>query len=213
MSRFTSTSPASSVSVFAASPAAVHRLGLRRLSAYVVAGLMASASVGAMAQPAAAASAPMGAAPSAMMGKHGGAHSPEKMAKRMQKMQAHQAKRQAELKGKLALSPAQEGAWTAYTTSQQWPMRQTADRPTAEQRAAWAALPTPERIDQTRALRQTRMAAMSAAMDQRDQGTKTFYAALTPAQKTTFDAARQQRKDRGHGHGHGKKASQLSGER
>ena len=203
MSRFASTSPAASVSV--TSPAAVQRLGLRRLSAFVVAGLMASVSAGAMAQPAAGASGPMGAAPSHMMGKHGGAQTPEKMAKRMQKMQAYQAKRQAELKAKLALSPAQEGAWTAYTTSQQWPMGNAANHPTAEQRAAWAALPTPERIDQMRAMRQTRMAAMGTAMDQRDQATKTFYAALTPAQQTTFDAARQQRKERGHGKmpGHG----------
>ncbi len=50
--------------------------------------------------------------------------------------------------------------------------------------AGMAQLTTPERIDRMRALR----AQHNAEADRRDDATKTFYAALTPAQQKVFDA-------------------------
>ena len=95
------------------------------------------------------------------------------------KMKEFIAKRQAELKGKLALTPAQEGAWTSFTTAMQ-PSVRTA-RP---DRAAWEKLSTPDRIDQMKALRNQRI----AEMDRRADAIKAFYAVLTPDQKKVFDA-------------------------
>jgi Spy/CpxP family protein refolding chaperone len=102
------------------------------------------------------------------------------------KMQAMMAKRQAEMKAKLKITPAQEGAWTSFTAAMQPPARM-GGRPTPEQRAEFAKLTTPERIDKMRALRTERMTQMSAAMDKRGEATKTFYAALTPEQQKVFD--------------------------
>jgi protein CpxP len=112
------------------------------------------------------------------------------------KMREHMAKRQAELKAKLKLTPAQEGAWTSYVAATQPPAH--GPRPTAEQRAEFDKLTTPERIDKMRAMRSQRMTEMNAAMDKRGEATKTFYAALNADQKKVFDS---QRMGRG---GHGK---------
>lgn len=95
------------------------------------------------------------------------------------KMQERMARRQAALKQKLQLTPAQESAWTAYTAVMKPPARMArADR------AEIAKLSTPERIDRMRAMRTARM----AEMDKRGDATKTFYAALTAEQKKVFDA-------------------------
>ncbi len=116
-------------------------------------------------------------------------------------MQAYIAKRQSELKNKLQLTPAQEGAWTSYTATLQRPVHGA--RPTPEQRAELEKLPTPERIDKMRALRTQRMAEMSAAMDKRDEATQTFYATLSAEQKKVFDSQRMGRGAHGHGGHHG----------
>ncbi len=102
------------------------------------------------------------------------AHSPEE---RQQRMERHAA----ELKQKLQITPAQESAWTAFTTAMQ---------PPADAQARHEALrdldklTTPERIDRLRALRTQH----AAEADRRDEAVKTFYAALTPAQQKVFDA-------------------------
>ena len=150
------------------------------LNSLILAGLLASA--GAMAQ--GVPGAPPAAVPSA--GKPAADHA-ERMGRHdPAKMQAWLAKRQAELKAKLKITPAQEGAWAAYTAAMQPPVRGA--RPTPEQRAEFDKLTTPERIDKMRALRNQRMAEMTAAMDKRGDATKTFYAALSPEQQKTFDA-------------------------
>ena len=95
------------------------------------------------------------------------------------KMNEFMAKRQAELKQKLALTSAQEGAWTSFTTAMQ-----PAARGARPDRAAWEKLSTPDRIDQMKALRNQRI----AEMDRRADATKAFYAVLTPDQKKVFDA-------------------------
>ena len=114
---------------------------------------------------------------------------------RMARMQERMAKRLSEFKQKLQLSPGQEGAWSSYVA---------ALKPSGEHqrfdRAAFAALTTPERIDQLRARRAERL----AEMDRRGEATKTFYATLTPPQKQVFDEATARRGGHGHGDHHGR---------
>jgi len=101
------------------------------------------------------------------------------------RMEAMVAKRHAELKAKLKLAPEQEEAWNRFTQAMKPPAHPDTKRPDP---AEMAKLSTPERIDRMSALRKERMDAMNAAMDQRDEAIKTFYAALNPEQKKTFDA-------------------------
>lgn len=104
-------------------------------------------------------------------------------------MQERWTQRLAALKQILQITPAQEGAWNAWTGSMQPSNRQRPNR------AELAQLATPERIDRMRALRAERL----AEMDRRGDATKTFYAALTPPQQKAFDALSAQRM--GHGMG------------
>jgi protein CpxP len=150
------------------------------LNSLVLAGLLATMGASAMAQaPAAPAAAP------ATAGKPAGPHGDRMARHDPAKMQAMIAKRQADLKAKLKITPAQEGAWTSYTASMQPPAHGA--RPTPEQRAEFDKLTTPQRIDKMKEMRTQRMAEMNTAMDKRGEATKTFYAALTPDQQKTFD--------------------------
>ena len=177
-----------------------------RLNHLVLAGLLATAGISTMAQSTPAATPPPSASQSASppegySGQRMGHHDPAKM-------QAMVAKRQAAMKAKLNITPAQESAWTSFTAAMQPPSSMRA-RPTPEQRTEFDKLGTPERIDKMRAVRAQRMAAMSAQMDKRGEATKTFYAALSPEQQKEFDAGHQrQGKHGGHGGygGHGDRA-------
>ena len=113
-------------------------------------------------------------------------------AERFERMHAHRAKQQAELKAKLALTPAQESAWSSFTAASQPPAR-TANTPRPD-RAELAKLTTPERLDRM----QARHAERSAMLAKRADATRSFYAVLTPAQQKTFDAESALR---GHRHG------------
>ncbi len=156
---------------------------LASLNGFVLAALLATAGTSAMAQSAPAAP----TAGSTATGAYGGMHGYRMMGHRdPAKMQAWMAKRQAELKARLKITPAQESAWTAFTTAMQPPVRDVSAR--QAQRAEMEKLSTPERIDKMRALRTQRMAEMNAAMDKRGEAIKTFYAALSPEQQKTFDA-------------------------
>lgn len=106
------------------------------------------------------------------------------------RMQARMEKHQSVLKAQLKLTPAQEGAWTAFVDSMKpaaamMPMQ----RPDPVE---MAKLTTPERLDKMKALHDERMKTMTAAMDKHAQATKTFYAALTPEQQKVFDATSMQ---------------------
>jgi uncharacterized coiled-coil protein SlyX len=96
------------------------------------------------------------------------------------RMQEMMARRLSALKAKLKISPEQEGAWTAFTSSMKPPVQQ-AKRPDP---AEMQKLTTPERIDKMRAL----LAERQVEMDKRAEALKTFYATLTPEQKKTMDA-------------------------
>ena len=99
------------------------------------------------------------------------------------------AKHVAELKQKLQITAAQEGAWNTFTEAVK-PTPAMFQRPDHQ---ALEALTTPERIDKMRALRKEH----EAQIDQRDEAVKTFYAVLTPAQQKVFDAEFHR-----HHHGH-----------
>ena len=101
------------------------------------------------------------------------------------KMEEMHAKRSADLKAKLKITPAQEGAWTAFTAAMKPPARDAQQRP---DRAEMEKLSTPERLDKMRALRTQHMSDMQAAMAKRDDATKALYATLSPEQKKLFDA-------------------------
>ena len=102
------------------------------------------------------------------------------------KMQARMDQRLAAIKAKLQITTAQEAAWTAFTTAMK-PMPSAAMASMAATHAELDKLPTPERLDRMRTLRTQHMTEMNLLMDQRAEATKTFYAALTPAQKKVFD--------------------------
>lgn len=156
-----------------------------RLHSLVLAGLLAGAGFAAMAQ-----TPPAGAPDGAgrpMMGAGGPMGGQRGMQGRMDpaKMEAMMAKRHDALKAKLKLTPEQEGAWTTFTAAMKPPVRTDFKRP---DRAELDKLTTPERIDKMRALRNERMTAMNAAMDQREDAIKTFYGVLSADQKKIFDA-------------------------
>lgn len=163
----------------------------RHLKGLLLAGLLITFGASAMAQGAPPAG--QGSDPrSEHMGKHGPA-----------KMQARMAKHQADLKGKLKLTPAQEGAWTAYTTAMQ-PPTAIGMRPSDAQRAEMDKLTTPEHVDKMRAMRTERITQMNAAMDKRGDAAKALYAVLTPEQQKIFDAEHKKHSPRGeHGEHHG----------
>lgn len=179
------------------------KFALKPLNGLLLAGLMATVGASAMAQTPTT-SAATSAVPTTQQASPDGGHrmmNHHKMGQRdPAKMQAWMAKRQAEMKVKLKITPAQEGAWTAYTAAMK-PPANMGQRPTAEQRAEFDKLTTPERIDKMQAMRTQRMTEMNAAMNQRGEATKTFYAALSPEQQKTFDAEHRkmgQHEGRGH---------------
>jgi protein CpxP len=116
-------------------------------------------------------------ATSSASGQHG-----EKFAERM-------AKRQAALHDKLALTPAQEGAWQLFTAR----MQATVSTRSGVRPAK--ALTAPERAERKAAFLQ--VAQQQAAG--RVQPIKEFYAVLSPEQQKIFDS---QFHGRHHHHGH-----------
>ena len=102
--------------------------------------------------------------------------------------QERMAKRQAELKAKLKITPAQEGAWTTFTAAMQPPAGMMGMRHDPKVKAEMEKLTTPERIDKMQAMRAERMKTMGAEMDKRGAATKAFYAVLSSEQKAVFDA-------------------------
>ena len=171
------------------------KLALSPLNRFVIAAVLATVGASAMAEgptavPATPATVSAGQSGHAMMDHHDPV-----------KMQAWMAKRQADMKAQLRITASQEAAWTRYIAAMQPPARMMGERPTAEQRAEFDKLTTPERIDKMRVLRTQRMADMNAAMDQRGEATKVFYAALSAEQQKVFDAGHEKMgHSRGHGH-------------
>lgn len=158
-------------------------------------GSAALASSGAFAQAPAASAAPTAAVAQADTAAAPQAqHKRMDPAQRMERMQEHRAKRLAALKEKLKLTSAQEGAWSTFAAASQPP---AGPRPHMD-RAEFAKLTTPERLERM----QARQAERSAMFAKRADATKTFYATLTPEQQKTFDTETAHFGGHGH-HGHG----------
>jgi protein CpxP len=154
-----------------------------------IAGLLAGLGLGAVAQQQPA-PAPQGH-DGTSMGHRGRMMDPGEMQARMaERMQ----RRMTAFKQRLQITPAQEGAWTNWTNAMKPPANM--QRPNREE---IRKLPTPERIDRMRALRQQRI----AEMDRRGEATKQFYGQLSAEQKKTFDesSSRLMRGGRHHGGG------------
>lgn len=175
-----------------ASPSAVSRFALTSFAAAALA--CAAFSLPAMAQTAAPTT-PVEASTTAQhqRGHHTGEHAAkhqQRHEQRHQKRAERRAQHLAQLHQKLALSPAQEQAWTGFEQAMQ-----ASAAPTARlDRQAMAQLTTPERIDRMRALQAQR----SAAMDARGDATKAFYAQLQPAQQQVFDDSHKMGMRHGH---------------
>ena len=181
------------------------KFALKSLNGLILASLLATAGVGAIAQGTDAAPAALNSGTSAPAAQNARPHHGEHNMSRHDtaKMQAWMSKRQAELKARLKITPAQEGAWTAFTASMQPPARMMGgERPMAGQRAELDKLTTPERIDKMKALRTQRMTEMNAEMDKRGDATKAFYAVLSPEQQKTFDAEHRKMGEEHRGRGH-----------
>ena len=166
--------------------------------------VMASCGYAAVASAQTAAPAPAGAQTQMQDKMQRGDHS--SMRERMfgnhqERMVERVAKRQAELKAKLKITPAQEGAWTTFTVAMQPPANMAGGmmsmRHDPKVKAEMDKLTTPERIDKMQAMRAERMKTMSTEMDKRGAATKAFYAVLSSEQKAVFDATSQ------HGGRHG----------
>lgn len=100
----------------------------------------------------------------------------------------------ADLKEKLALTPAQEAAWSAFSEATQAGARQRGMN-RESMREDFAKLTTPERLDRMQAMAESRQ----GAMQQRADATRAFYAQLTPEQQRVFDAEAMPKR---HGHRH-----------
>ena len=168
--------------------------------------LMATCGFAALAQNATPTAPATGAQPQVHDRMHRGDHS--SMRERMfGNHQERMVKRQAELKTKLKITPAQEGAWATFAAAMQPPanmaggMMGTHHDPKVK--ADLDKLTTPERIDKMRSLRAERMTTMNAEMDKRGAATKAFYAVLSSEQKAVFDAVSMRGGRHGMGGEHG----------
>ena len=127
-------------------------------------------------------------------GRHGHAASQQE---RMAKWGEHFAKRQAKIHDALQLSAGQESAWAAYQAA----IKPAAGAMMQGDRAAWATLSAPDRMQKMIAMAKQHTAAMESHLS----ALNTFYSVLTPAQKKAFDAATMHG-GRGH-HGGGMKGA------
>ena len=102
------------------------------------------------------------------------------------RMHEMMARRQAELKTQLKLTPAQEPAWTSWAAAMA-PPADMASRMSRESRMKMRqemeALTTPQRIDRMNAIKAQR----DADMARRNDATKAFYAQLSAEQQKVFD--------------------------
>lgn len=114
------------------------------------------------------------------------------------RFEQHLARRQAEFKQRLQITPAQEGAWNTWVAAVRPPANWMETK--HARHAEMQRLTTPERIDRMRAWRAER----AAQQDRRGEATKVFYAALTPYQRGIFDA-RMQHHDGGRHRGQGRR--------
>lgn len=108
------------------------------------------------------------------------------------------AKRTLKLQEALKLTPAQQSAWSSYTSAIKPPER--ADR---GERGAWKTMAAPDRMAKRIEMAKQRVTMMETRLE----ATKAFYAVLTPEQKKLFD---QNSMRGGHRMGHRMKGAMHS---
>ena len=118
-----------------------------------------------------------------------------KAGERRAKMEQKRAERQAKLHDSLKLSAQQQPAWDAFVASMAPPNK--GERTGRPDRAAWASLTAPQRMEKQIAMQKERTARMEARLS----ALNSFYAQLTPEQRKTFDEQAKHRKGPRH-HGH-----------
>ena len=100
------------------------------------------------------------------------------------------------LKEQLKLTEAQEAAWKQFTDAMHPPAP-----PAPQERVDWRSLTTPQRLDRMQELADKH----HAAMRQRHDAIRTFYAQLTPEQQKIFDDFHARRPPFGRGKHPGKR--------
>lgn len=167
--------------------------------AFTAAGLFGAA-VGASAQTAAAPT--EGRHAHAMTQEQRAAKKAEWQAKRAERhalMQQKRAEHQAKLRDALKLNAQQQPAWDAFVASMTPAKRahgqQPGQRAGRPDRAQFASLTAPQRMERHIAMQKARTARMEARL----AALNNFYSVLTPEQRKTFD---EQSKHRRGGHRH-----------
>lgn len=157
---------------------------------------------GAIAQTATAA-APEGRHGHAVSAEQRAAHKAERQAKHAER----RAQREAKLRADLKLNAQQEPAFAAFLAA-----GKPAQRPQARdhgERAKFAALPAPQRMERMIERQKQRTARMEARL----AALNNFYAVLTPEQKKVFDSQAMRGgfggKHRGHGGHHGQRGAAM----
>ena len=151
------------------------------------------------------------AATPAPEGRHGHAVSAEQRAahkaERQAKRAEHRAQREAKLRADLKLTAQQEPAFAAFLAAGK-PAQRPAVRDSSE-RAKFATLPAPQRMERMIERQKQRTARMEARL----AALNNFYAVLTPEQKKVFDSQAMRGgfggKHRGHGGHHGQRGAAL----
>lgn len=156
--------------------------------AFTAAGLF-GAVVGAQAQTAAPAE-----------GRHAHAMTQEQRAAKKAEWQAKRAERQAKLRDALKLNAQQQPAWDAFVASMTPQKRGEGQRAGRPDRAAFAKLSAPQRMERHIAMQKQRTARMEARL----AALNNFYSVLTPEQRKTFD---EQSKHRRGGRHHQQRAA------
>jgi len=157
--------------------------------AFTAAGLFGAA-VGAQAQSAAAPG----------EGRHAHAMTQEQRAAKKAEWQAKRAERQAKLRDALKLNAQQQPAWDAFVASMTPQKRGEGQRAGRPDRAAFAQLSAPQRMERHIAMQKQRTAHMEARL----AALNNFYSVLTPEQRKTFD---EQSKHRRGGRHHQQRAA------
>ena len=155
---------------------------LQRSKSWLAVALMAAAAAAATAQT------PMPASGEASAQASEQRANPREADRRAERRAERHAERMADLKQRLQITRAQEGAWNQFVSAMQPPAHPP--EPGAD-RHALERLTTPERLDRMQAMhaeRQNRMAA-------RNQAIKQFYSQLSAEQQKVFD------QQTAHGHG------------
>lgn len=162
------------------------RTMLQRSKSWLAVALMAAAAAAATAQTSMPASGEASAQASEQRA------NPREADRRADRRAERHAKRMADLKQRLQIISAQEGAWNQLVSAMQPPARQPEQ---GAGRNALERLTTPKRLDRMQAIQTERQNRMAA----RNQAIKQFYSQLSAEQQKVFD----QQTARGHGPEHG----------